>query len=669
MTITNPLLIGLSGLQASQRGIATTGHNISNVNTEGFSRQRVDSTPRQALRVGATFLGTGVELGRVRRIIDEYAISDVRNATINFNHVDNLLGKAARLDDLLADSDTGLAPGLQSFFQSVQGLTTQADSIPSRQVLLSQGQLLVQRFQKLDVQLRRERESINVELSAGARQLTQLAKAVADINQKVLGFQGSTADDQPNDLFDAREELLRQMGELAGITVVPQDSNQVSVFVGNGQPLVVGTEAQTLTTQTSQSNPGTLDLVLTVGATQFNFGQEITGGKLGGAIEYLNGVLEKGLNRIGLVAVGLADRFNTQHALGVDLNGNLGGDFFTDINANAVALARVSALGNPAPTAVLRADVTNVGQLTDSDYQLRYDGANYTLTRVSDNTVVSISAGLPVSADGFSITLSGGVVAAGDTYRVQPTKNFTSQLAVQVTDTRRIAAALPIRVQAPQIPTGNTGSGVVRAISISATGVGTSIQNGSLAPPVNIVFTSATTYEIRDSAAAVLGTGTFTPGQDNNLILTAVPNLPNLAVHGFTALSNLGYEITLGGTPLTGDSYAVSYNTGGVGGNDNAIRLASIQGSAFLDGGGASLSEAYGTLVTEVGTRTREAEINRSARETLLQQSEARRESVSGVNLDEEAANLIKYQQAYAANAQVISVANQIFDTLLNSVR
>ena len=134
-------------------------------------------------------------------------------------------------------------------------------------------------------------------------------------------------------------------------------------------------------------------------------------------------------------------------------------------------------------------------------------------------------------------------------------------------------------------------------------------------------------------------------------------------------MSNLGYEITLGGTPLTGDSYAISYNNGGVGGNDNAIRLASIQGNAFLDGGGSTLSEAYGSLVTEVGTRTREAEINRSARETLLQQSEARRESVSGVNLDEEAANLIKYQQAYAANAQVISVANQIFDTLLNSVR
>lgn len=672
MTTTNPLLIGLSGLLASQRGIATTGHNIANTNTDGFSRQRVEFGTRPPLFLGNGFAGTGVESGDIRRIIDRFAIAELRNANSAFNQVDNFLTKASRLDNLLGNTNSGLSTVLQQFFSSSQGVTTQADSIPGRQVMLSQSNTLTQRFGNLYSQIAKEREALNAELTDTATVVTSLSASIAQLNGRIQDLSGNGTSELPNDLLDERDQLLKQLSEQVGIQVVQQDGQQLNVYITNGQPLVVGRASNTLSTKTSVTDPNTIDFILTSGTASVNLGQTLSGGKIGGASGYLRNVLEPALNRLGLVAVGLAGKFNAQHQLGMDLNNNLGGLYFTDINDPTLVSTR--AVGSTANTgnaafAISIPDTAGNGidRLTASDYRLVFDGANYQLTRLSDNTVTTLPGtfpGTPADIDGFRITLTAGAMNAGDSFRIQPTKDFASRIQVLLTDAKTIAASSPIRTL---VPLTNTGSAEVRDVRVTSTVAATTdfnVARNGLDRNLSIRFVAPAAaatigYEIYDPTAplVVLATGTFNRNQDNAVLSGAVPAM------------NVGYDIVIAGSPNVGDVIDFSYNSGGVGDNRNMIALGALQTTAFLDGNNATLNEAYGTLVSAVGARTAEADINQKASETLLRQAENRRESVAGVNLDEEAANLIKFQQAYAASAQVINVANQIFDTLISSVR
>lgn len=674
MTTTNPLLIGLAGLRAAQQGISTTSHNISNLSTDGYSRQRNDYVTTTPLLLGNSYFGTGVELDGVSRVIDQNIINDLRGTTSTFNELDTFLTKAQSLDNLLADNNTGLSPGLQSFFDSIQGLSTQASSIPSRQLLLSQGRLMADRFHKLYDQFSAQRTTINTELNESARRVTSLAKSIAQINLDIRNASASGFGGQPNDLLDRRDEYVRQLSELVGVSVLPQDDNTISVFTANGQALVLGDQSNALTTQVDPSDPNKLQFVLQAGNSTVVLGRSLTGGKIGGTLNFLNSALEPALNRLGLVAVGLADSFNTQHKNGIDLNGNLGTNFFTDINDPTVSTNRVVAnTANSGTVTAISADIVDVAQLTDSDYELRFAAGAYTVTRLSDNQVVYNGAAAPGVIDGFQVNIT-GAPTNGDSFIIQPTKSFGSQIQSLLTSERQIAAASPI---AGAVVAGNSGTGKIDSTTVNMTGPGTGILNGSLNPPLRVVFTSATTYEVQDlnNPAQVLATGTFTPNASNSIFVnnppttTVTPNPGVLASYGLTALSDLGYDITLTGAPANGDAFTFNYASANVGDNRNALALAKIQTTRLLDGGHSTLNEGYGVLLSEIGVKTSEAGISQSASQTLLRQVQARRESVSGVNLDEEAANLLKFQQAYSASAQVISVANQLFDTLLSSVR
>jgi len=383
---------------------------------------------------------------------------------------------------------------------------------------------------------------------------------------------------------------------------------------------------------------------------------------LGGLIDYRNEILTPAINRLGLVAMGLASTINDQHQLGMDLNGQLGGLFFTGINSAVAEQGRVIASNNNTGTAQITMTIDDVNQVPVEDFTLEYDAGTttYTLRNNGDNSIVTtfLNPGAPatqtITGQGYTLNFTSGAVADNDSYLLTPTRQAVGVLDKSITDIRQIATAAPITATND---IGNTGTAEITSTVVTDTTNAAFSVSGALNPPIRIEFTGANTYDvINDTTNAVIAGGVaYIPNQENNMLAQA-------------GLS-LGYEVSIGGAAVAGDVFSVDYNIGGIGDNRNALTMAAIQTQNVVNNGTSTLQEAYGLLVSEVGTRTNEGQISLGAAQSLLRQTEARIQEVSGVNLDEEAAKLIKFQQSYQASAQIISVANILFDTLIQSVR
>jgi flagellar hook-associated protein 1 FlgK len=636
--------VGISGLLASQRALTTVGHNVANVNTPGYSRQRVELDTRPPQLTGGSYIGKGVTVEDIRRSYDGFLTSQVRIGTSNVGENRAFNALAAQVDNLVADPATGLTPALQSFFDAVQALADDPSSVAARQVVLSEGETLVERFHTLDQRLADLRQGQAQRLRDAVDEVNSLASAIADVNYDIQLAVGQGSGSQPNDLLDQRDELLRQMSDLVGIDVLEQGDGTINVFVGTGQALVVGTRTQQLSVVNSSFDPSQLEVAYDTGAGPVEISGLIRGGELAGLLQFRDQLLDPTQNALGRVAVGLAVTFNDQHQLGADLNGNLGQAFFSGIDATSPVVF-AGAANTGAPPAVINATVTDANALDTSDYGLERTAAGYSLTRLSDGQTTALpgfAGGAPASVqlDGFTLNWVSDNIAVGDSFLIQPTRFAAREFGLQLAHVEEIAAAAPIRTAAGL---GNTGTGGVSAGTVN----GPPPPDPNLLQPVTITFTAAGTFD-------VTGVGTGNP--------VGVPYTPGADI------SYNGWTIQITGNPAVGDSFTVQPNTAGVGDNRNGLQLAELQNSRTLVGGKATYEEAYGQMVTDVGSKTRQSEINLSAQEVMLEQSMASRDSVSGVNLDEEAADLIRFQQAYQASAQVIGAADAVFQALLDAV-
>jgi len=657
--------IGVSGLVGAQLGLSSTSHNIANVNTEGYSRQRIDFATRFPARLGSSFYGTGVDAGQVSRIFNQTAIYELRAYSNAFQQHKTYAEQAARLDNVVADAATGLNSSLQSFFSALQGVSQDPSAIPSRQVLLSQAEMLAKRFNSLDNSFSVQLRDVNETMVSMAKDITAYGNSVADLNAAIVAAKAS-AQGEPNDLIDQRDRIIDKLSELVNITTLDQADGSVSVFMGTGQVLVIGVQTSQVTASRSQDDSQLNSFYLSVPniATSIEITAQMTGGKVGGLLQFRDTVLQPALITLGRVAISMADRMNSQHALGMDLNNRIGGLFFTDFNSATIAQARVNQHVNNTGTASLSVAISNANNLIDSDYLLSLNAGTYTLTRLSDNTIITSFAApvapatVAVAAEGFSINFNAGAGVNGDSFKLNPARNAAAAMARVVDDVREIAAAFPV---AATTVTTNIGSGAVKSMTMTNTATAAfTTTAGVLTPPLRIVFTSAIAYEVRNlTTNALIATGAFVPNADNNMLAQAVPAQNAI----------MGYDITIAGAPATGDQFTINYNSGGIGDNRNMQLLARLQSQATMDGGISTFSQGYGRLIANVGTRTHEAEVSQESAQTLMRQAEARKQSISGVNLDEEAANLLRFQQAYEASAQVVSVANSLFEVLFQSVR
>ncbi len=616
------LQTGVSGLLAYQRALATTGHNISNVNTPGYSRQRVEMTARNPQYAGNGFIGTGVEVTNVARIYDRFLTDQVHAYTASHGQFDEFHRLVSQVNNLLGDPQSGLSPGLQGFFDTVHGVANDPSSITARQVMLSGAQSLVDRFHYIGNQLDSLRTGVNSHIGTLVNEINGYAGALADLNRRIVEAQSRAGGQSPNDLLDQRDALVAEVAKRVSVSTVAQDDGSLNVFIGTGQTLVIGGNAFALSTGRNLYDPTRLEV--SYGSSLIS--TQITGGALGATLDFRARVLDPAQNELGRLATGLAWTFNAQHHEGFTLDGDLGGDLFTP------AAPTVLAGGHNAGAGAVSAVIADGAQLTASDYLLRYDGPAWTLTRRSDG-LTQTGAG-PFNLDGLTVTV-GGAPVAGDSFLIQPARLGATAITRAISDPRLVAAAAPIRTAAALA---NAGDAVISAGEVL------DAANANLLNTVTLNFVSATQYQV-NGAGPLLA---YTSGADIDIN---------------------GWRVTLAGTPAAGDVFTIEKNTGGVGDNRNALLLADLRTQPLLASGSMSYEALNGSFIADIGTSTRSAGISRDAQSALLQQLSASRDSVAGVNLDEEAANLLRFQQAYQAAAQMVAAAGGLFQTLLDAVR
>jgi flagellar hook-associated protein 1 FlgK len=889
--------IGLSGLNAHQTALSVTGNNVSNTNTAGYSRQQAIFVDNQSSLTGTGYVGQGASIENITRISQSFLIEQVRSDTTVYNERNALLGQAGSIDNLLASTTTGLTPAMSNFFQSFQGAADDPTSIPQRQLLLTQSEGLTSRFQALTDRLNAQSKTIESELGAAVASINSLSQGLAELNQSIALATGAGQGSQPNDLLDTRDEVLRQLSEFVSVSTFSQGNDgQVNVFIGNGQPLVIGNTSAILGTVPSPTDASRLDITLSVTGSPQIVSDELSGGKIGGLLDFRDNDLANAINSMGRIAIVLSDTINEQHALGMDLEDSLGGLFFNDINSEVLARSRVFANSDNVPPSdqLMRINITDSSALTTDDYELKFEGPSdndFVIIRASDNEVVlkSILPGIypaNVEIDGFQVQFEAGTFKVGDRFTVQPTKTGAEDISLSIDRVEDIALGSPIRADAS---IGNTGNaqinlGTMLGVMNPVTGQEIPIFStpGQLSPPLAIRFVTDSIYEVLDASdpanlvplnppinnqhynqgltntlftddpgeVLVTATGADSlsvpppiaiPGpflngfNAQNLsvltrdletgVVTAQPlaiasgeeassiaeslravkgiqasaytqvridnfvddgdanplaleingeilTIPTGSVFGPDALAEeinnsaalqllniyavsdgislevfastgkdiqvvvnglgdsvdvskidpysagapifssqtvgsgqgvavggsidvrlsnglsfttdvssvfeqapvgqstyLGFQFEFQGDPEKGDSFAIAYNTGGVSDNRNALAISAMETKGTIANGVVSYGDAYSQMIEEIGTVTNRARLDTESAKALLEQSENNRQSVSGVNLDEEAGRLIQYQAAYNASAQVVSIARELFDTLLATFR
>lgn len=672
--------IGLTGILGHQAALNTTGNNITNANTPGYSRQEVIFETQPGRASGAGYVGSGVNVNDIRRIADAFISEQLRGDSSLFNEQDTLNKELSRLDNLLGGESTGLNNALNNFFASLQSAAEDPAALPQRQLVLSEAQGLINRFQALNSSFIQQQQSVNSQMQASTSDANALLASIAALNMAISETPGLAQGNEPNALLDKRDEKLRELSELMKIRVVPAEGGQINVQMTNGQALVVGNQASTLATEASDEDSSTLKFTLTSGGRARDVTEQIVGGKLGGLRQFMSEGLEPALDELGRIALALSDQINHQHQIGMDLEGDLGRLFFTDINSRSAQLNRVSPNAeNQLPkSGVVAVEITDSKALTAGAYTLRFsgnNGENFELVDRASGDVVrqgALPAPLPaeISMPGFNVRIESGVFEQGDSFLVRPTRSAATDIALVVAREEELAFASPVKAEAGR---GNSGNGVIsQGVMLDVKNPLTNVPlsgfttRGELSPPLIVRFTSATTYDILDASDPTnpqplipsVPIQTFQNGIANKLF-SEDPQDPNYR----------GFQFEISGNPQANDVFQINYNTDGVSDNRNAQFLGGLATANTMNGGNQSFTEAYGGLVGQVGVTTRQAQLDVDAGKALLEQTTNQRESMSGVNLDEEAGRLIQYQAAYNASAKVMSVAQDLFDTLLNTFR
>jgi len=535
------LSIGQSGLAAANLALATTSHNIANVNTPGYSRQEVVQRAAMAGFSGAGFTGKGVEVVNIQRVASAFLTQQAHIATANASASNTALEYLNRIADNLTSDETSLSSSVDGFFSSLQDLSATPSGSTERQSVISAAQSLVNRFNSLDESLTSMSSEIGQRLQTAASQINTYAGQIAKLNDQIALQMGSGL--TPNDLLDQRDQLIRSVSDLTSVSLVDQGDGRVNVFLPSGDALVLGSQSTQLVVQRDESDPAQFRLAAqgaaTGGVARTIQGSIDLGGTVGGLMSVQSNIADS-RNELGRIAIAFGDAINKQQALGQDIKGVQGTNLFDIGSPSAFPISTA--------TGSLNVSFADTTALQSSDYQLDYDGTQYTVTRKSDGVKTAFTS-LPQTIDGMSIA-AGTALAAGDSFIIQPTRGGAGNLKLAFTNPDKIAAA-----------------------SLSAA------------------------------------------------------------------------------TTATGD-------------NTNVRAMAALATKALVDG--KTIADANAQLMGKIGNAASAKGIEATANQRLLDQVTTQEQSVSGVNLDEEAANLLRYQQAYQASAKAIAIAGEVFKTILD---
>ncbi|AMQ27569.1 TPA: flagellar hook-associated protein FlgK [Legionella pneumophila] len=646
------LNIAYSGLNAFQRALDVTGNNIANFKTRGYSRQSIQFTPIASNRYAGSYIGAGVSVSSIYRNVDQFANAQVRSTLSYRTQYDAFYNQAIQIDKLLSQDGSSISVPLQTFFDSIGQLNSTPDNIATRGVVLKQSQLLAQQFNSLQIKLEEYERNSTLQVTESVKIINRITKELAEVNGKLLG------NNNIPELLDHRDELLKQLSGYTDLSIFDQGDGTISVGIASGDMLVAGTQQRDLVVGTGKDSIfGTKIFLSSGGNNQVDITDRLTTGMLGGLIDYEKNVLGQASQLIGQMAIGLAQTFNTQHKLGMDMNSQIGKDFFTDFNSPGQMLKRSTASADNSGTAVLSVNISDISQVKLSDYDLIISdtGANeLRLIRKSDGTSTTLtwSSSPPappagqVVIDGMTITVNDlSQLANNDHYTLTPTRGAARDFALEIKDAYEIALASPVKTTASL---NNTGQGQII--------LGPVLNTASVNKQFRIDFISDTQYNlvnVTDSTTA--GPFAFVPNTNN------VIQIPD----GVTP----SYSVVLSGIPKSGDQFTTDYNAGGFGDNRNGLILSNIQQNKIFSNGSETLFDRYGGLLAEVGGRTNQAKTSFESADILHKQALDFQDSKSGVNLDEEGANLLVFQQAYQAAGKLMEISNQIMNLLFDIMR
>ncbi len=635
--MSSALNIGSQALNANLSALQVIGHNIANVNTAGYSRQTVEMRSAGYQQLGGFFMGKGVELGTVSRMHDAYLTREARNSSSVAAADSERLERLNQLEDLFPTGETGLGAAMNDLLNAWSDVASAPTNMAARAVVIGRGEEIASRLRDTAGQMDVLASSASQQVGDTVNSINRLAEDIAKINQKILENQGSAG--EPNDLLDQRDQLLGELSELVQVSTVDTDDGRVNVFIAGSQPLVLGSGAARLAVVSDSTDPSQPRVQFQQGGASMDLSSSSLSGELGGVMQFIEEDLKEVSNQLGRMALALASTVNTQHALGVDLQGGTGNNFF---------VPPADAAGLPVPTntgtAAMHAEVSDPTALKASDYQVNFTATGVDIVRLSDGQINSF-AGLPAELDGLSFQLDSGAGAVGDSFLVKPFAAAARDLQMAVSAADRLAAASPVMVTPGSSNTGGMSIESLYAVEPSA----------NLTDPVTLTF-------LADGSFTATGLGPGNPPPDN----VGPP-----ASYNYTPGQPLqfnGWSITLRGNPSAGDSFAITaaptanYQQNG----GNAVGLLALRDLATFDG--VSLSNGYSAVLSDMGTRVQGAQFAASYSGQVAASSEAARAAVSGVNLDEEAARLLQYQQAYQAAAKYMQIAQGTFDTLLQTV-
>jgi flagellar hook-associated protein 1 FlgK len=627
----------VSGLLAFQRALDVTSNNISNVATPGYSKENANFTERPGQAYSSGYIGSGTEIDSVTRSYDELLAGQVRSSQSSYSSFDTYATQASQIDNMLSDPKTGLTVSLQNLINAYQTVANSPSTTAQRQALLSQANSIAQQMQNYNSQLQTYAGGIEQGISSTITQVNTLTDGIAKLNQQIAAGLASTGQ-TPNQLMDQRDQMLDQLSQYVSVSTATQTDGSMNVYVGTGQPLVIGATSQQLKATPNQYNAAENQVSLVSGGgLTTDITSSISGGQLGGLLAVRDQVLRPAENTLGQFSVGLATLTNQAQAAGIDLTGAAGKPMF----AVGGVISTSSSVNTG--TASVTTTRTNLSALTSDDYILRQSSAGtWTLTDEATNQPVTMTgtgtAADPFMAAGLSMVVT-GTAAVGDSYEIRPTAGAAAGMSVLLTSPAQIAAASSIATTGGAA---NTGTGAVTSSVVSDPSVW-------VPGTYKISFTSATAYQVTDSANNVVGTGNYTSG---------------------TPITFNGASVTITGSPANGDVFNVgAAGASNVGDNSNAFALIDSLNASKMNGGTTSLSSVANNLVSQVGVQTQQAQANASAQKAVNSSAVDTRNNLSGVNLDEEAAKMVQYQQAYSACAQMIQASNTMFNALISAIK
>ena len=673
--------LGVQGLLVAKQALDTVGHNIANVNTDGYSRQNTNIVTAGGLATGNGFSGLGSQINDVTRSFDQFAFLDLQGNTSNLSYNEFFLASVNRVDQVISDDDTSITNVLAQYFSALNVVADNPNSLEGRNNLIQVSKNMTSTFNRLHDQLDLQYRSLNDDVKNIAQEMTALSKNLAEVNSQIQLVWGDGNSNLPNDLLDQRDRLVLRISEYTDVSTVKLDNGMINLFIGTGQPLVLGQKAIGVDAVVGQTDNSKLELALSNNGVIQRLRGDQMGGKIQAIYDFRANVLDSAFNQLGKTAIGIGHIVNEQQKLGLDLNMQVGVNFFNDVNSAEAMSQRVLPTNDGLGTASLGVQIEDVGLLTTDDFQLEVvsyssvvpETVQFKLTNLTDGSQTLLPAqdltqsrNIDVAQYGFSINVDSvsatDPLVAGKRFELRPTRLGAKEFVGEMKDPALIAAAGNQILVAEDAA--NTGASTARISQI------TNPNDVNFPSPEDVSTNPVTAarglrIDVTEGAPGVFSYSVFDANTGTSLV-------GPLVFASGTPISYAGFDIEIeieNTAAVDSYSFTLDFNETGVGSNENALVMAAFQTDKTLNNGRSTFQDNYAILTSEIGTVTSSAQVRLQSSEVLFRQSEGRLTSVSGVNLDEEAANLLKYQTAYNAAARVIAIADELMETLLAAVR